>query len=263
MSVIMDDGYKIITGAMDAEDIVALRECYKAIIYEILEREDVTHASLFQFQRDTNTLQDLHNLVIACGNVAPSVISSSMSAFMQTLRFKSVLSSNKLQSAIREHIWPSVQKDHLVSSDENFRVDLPSSFKKEDEKYSLGWHQESAYFDKNVSHENGIVLWIPLFDVNQEGGALKVACGSHKSGKVSHHYEYKDKQNKKNLRATIPPDLIAEYKDQVKTVEVSAGDIVAFHFNLFHSGGVNLDPNYARLTIQSRLSFFSDDGFRF
>ena len=228
-----------------------------------MERENQIPAALTQFQRNTGMTQDLHDLVITCGNVLPSVISSSMSAFMQTLRFKALLSSDKLQSFVLEHIWPNVQRDHLVSSDENFRVDLPASFEKEDEKYSLGWHQESAYFEKNVSHENGVVLWIPFFDVTHENGALRVVRGSHRSGKVDHQYEFKDKKNKKNLRATIPPATIADYDDKIQTVEVSAGDIVAFHFNLFHSGGVNSNPSYARLTIQSRLSFFSDSSFRF
>ena len=92
MGFILDDGYKVIKGTIDADEIVALRQCYKAIIHEVLERQHETHEALNHFQRNTNAPQDLHDLVIACGNVAPSVISSSMSAFMQTLCFKSLLS---------------------------------------------------------------------------------------------------------------------------------------------------------------------------
>ena len=114
----------------------------------------------------------------------------------------------------------------------------------EQKKYSLGWHQESGYFDKHVSHKEGYVIWLPLMSVSKQQGALRVLPNSSQEGPIPHLTKYLDKENKKNLRKDIPAEITNKYLKNQKIVEVQKGDAAFFHFNTIHSSGQNIDPQY-------------------
>ena len=81
-------------------------------------------------------------------------------------------------------------------TEENFRVDLPQSFKSEKKQFSLSWHQESGYFRNYVSHLKGFVVWIPLLTL-QLREVLGAFPESHLLGPLVHTEYYADPANKK------------------------------------------------------------------
>ena len=92
---------------------------------------------------------------------------------MQTAAFKSFAGNKKYLENISDIVFGSDCYNQLIVTEENFRVDLPQSFKSEKKQFSLSWHQESGYFTNYVSHSKGLVVWIPLFDTSAEAGSLK------------------------------------------------------------------------------------------
>lgn len=139
----------------------------------------------------------------------------------------------------------------LVLTQPRLRVDLPNEYASNKKKIHLGFHQESGYFKKNVSHSTGIVLWIPIFDCSETEGALKVLRSSHKNGLIEHQTWYEDQANLKHKRARVPSGVTEQYSEE--TIEAQSGDIAFQKFFLIHRSGDNFS-NRVRYTIVARFS---------
>lgn len=88
---------------------------------------------------------------------------------------------------------------------------LPNTLALEDKKFSLGWLQESGYFDNYVSYQDGWVIWLPLFACKREQGALLCLDGSSSLGALQHESVVLDKVNNKNIRMLVPEKVIEKY----------------------------------------------------
>lgn len=248
--------FGIIKSAFDNIEMTHLQKTCYDILNTILLRSNLGDLSSF-------SEEVFHEKFIQTASVHPEIITQVINTFMNTAAFNNFLSSTKMQKLIAREIFSNEHLDGMIITEQNFRIDLPSNFTEEEKKYSLGWHQESSYFTKNVSHSNGFVVWIPLFDVSRIQGAMKIIPNSSGEGPIKHNYEYKDKKHKKNLRAIIPIDILREYESKEVCLELNKGDMAFFNFNTFHSGGLNNDLNYVRCTFQARIASFLDSSFIF
>ena len=65
----------------------------------------------------------------------------------------------------------------ITLTDVELRLDPPN-----DERNSLGWHQDSSYFRQNENVSNGLVLWTPVVYITKNMGRLEFLKDSHTLG---------------------------------------------------------------------------------
>jgi ectoine hydroxylase-related dioxygenase (phytanoyl-CoA dioxygenase family) len=115
-----------------------------------------------------------------------------------------------------------------------FRIDVPFETKE-----LAFWHQDDFYVKGN---DEELTVWIPLFDTLIQNGPLQVMPGSHKMGKIPHTLQI----GKKNLPLGI-------YSNEIKYVEMLAGDALFFSSYLLHSSSINISEQI-RHSIQLRYT---------
>src|SRR6202021_1462999 len=107
---------------------------------------------------------------------------------------------------------------------------------------SFGWHQDSGYVVGNggpPDHLPYLTCWCPLDDATAEDGTVRLIpfSANPKSRGILPH----ERQPKSN-------DLVAQADVvQMRTVEASAGSVVAFSSRLLHSTGPNLSSRLRRV----------------
>lgn len=99
------------------------------------------------------------------------------------------------------------------------------SLAKAEEFYKVPPHQDWRSMQGSL---NSMVVWVPLADVSEELGALKVIPESHKHGLM---------ESKENIWYRQIEDVD---KDSFISVEVEAGDALFFSSFLIHSSGNNV-----------------------
>ena len=133
-----------------------------------------------------------------------------------------------------------------------FRMDEPKK-----NSHTLDWHQEQVSYDQNDDGNNGLVVWIPLQDVNKIDGTLDVCIGSHKEGflQPTHAGTYGNIQNTKKF---LSDDVAKNYEQ--KSVDMKMGDALFVSMLVLHKSG-NMDyANRLRFTVTMRIhNSFSKD----
>ena len=112
------------------------------------------------------------------------------------------------------------------------RMDAPN-----DDRNSLEWHQEAAYYRQNRVPGHGIVVWTPLHDLTREHGPVIVCPGSHTRGLLDVAGTGKGDYHK-SQQYQLPEDVVAQYEPH--QVVANAGDALFFHMSLFHRSGANV-----------------------
>jgi hypothetical protein len=111
-----------------------------------------------------------------------------------------------------------------------FRMDAPL-----DTRNVLDWHQDQSYFPANVNGLHSLVVWIPLQDVTQTTGAIRVRPGSHREGHIA------PKPAEGTHRGTSQQyaigDDVSHYPETV--LEMKAGNGLFFPMTLVHASGPN------------------------
>jgi ectoine hydroxylase-related dioxygenase (phytanoyl-CoA dioxygenase family) len=110
-----------------------------------------------------------------------------------------------------------------------FRCDMPV-------KGQSIFHQHQDYV-YNIGSNNSVTVWIPLQDVDESMGALKVEPRSHKNGIYP---------NKKGI-------IKKEYKFDFLSVPIEFGNALIFNQKLVHQSGENIS-NQIRFSIQLRFT---------
>ena len=121
-----------------------------------------------------------------------------------------------------------------------------------EDKYLFPWHQDYPYIQDS---EDGVVYWIPLQDVNERNGALRIAIGSNAAG--VRPVRLVDPQNKnRNGARTIElaDESIVETFPQIP-VPMRTGDVLVFSSLLLHKSQPNLSDR-TRWTLQVRHGNF-------
>lgn len=114
-----------------------------------------------------------------------------------------------------------------------------------DQTTTLAWHQDSFYYGGVVAdHLQVLSVWIPLVDVDQRNGCLKVVPGSHHFGLVPAH------ANQNNHQEPVAP--ISTYGTPVDE-PMQVGDVFFFHNHTLHASGEN-STDQVRWSIDLRYS---------
>lgn len=126
-----------------------------------------------------------------------------------------------------------------------FRMDEPRK-----NSHTLDWHQERVSYKQNDDGKNGLVIWIPLQNVNKEKGTLDVCVGSHKDGfmEPTHSGTYGNIQDTKKF---LSNEIAENYKQQ--SIEMNAGDALFVSMLVIHKSGNMDNANKFRLTATMRI----------
>jgi ectoine hydroxylase-related dioxygenase (phytanoyl-CoA dioxygenase family) len=133
-----------------------------------------------------------------------------------------------------------------------FRMDEPKK-----NTHTLDWHQERVSYDQNENGTNGLVVWIPLQNVDEKKGTLDVCIGSNKAGHIepTHSGTYGNIQSEKKF---LSDDVIKKFK-QV-SVEMEMGDVLFVSMLAIHKSGNMDNASRFRLTVTTRIhNTYSND----
>ena len=108
---------------------------------------------------------------------------------------------------------------------------------------TLPWHQDSGYYGPASLALPILSLWIPLVDVNERNGCLKVIPGSNKWGLLP---------SQSNGMHLVPTEDV-EARGEPRSLPMRAGDILAFGQYTFHASGEN-SSDEVRWSIDLRYS---------
>ena len=126
-----------------------------------------------------------------------------------------------------------------------------------DERNSLGWHQDSSYFRQNLSGKNGIVIWMPLHDLDKKLGPLELLQHSHRLGPLN----VKKKKSKSKLyssKRNIDPKYLKKYKKLI-CKELKVGDALLTDLDLVHRSGKNISKKFRKSLIGRYHKLLSKD----
>ena len=251
-----ENGFIILDNVIEMDALENAKKTFEKLLSKIF--------SLRLKNNDNNIFKskNYHQKIMYLSKHYPYVLTDAINSFHNSLPFFYLCFQKKLIERLLKDVFVNTDSfENLMIIKKNFRIDLPSSMKKEKKNFSLGWHQESAYFQNNVSLLKGIIVWVPLFDVKPETGGLLVIPGSQKDGPLKHHGDYLNKIEKKHLRTFVNIDKKTEKKSLA--ISCKAGDAVILNFNLLHSSGENRSEDFVRTTFQTRISDFCSSDFNF
>ncbi|AKT38410.1 phytanoyl-CoA dioxygenase family protein [Chondromyces crocatus] len=122
----------------------------------------------------------------------------------------------------------------------------------EREHFLLPWHQDYPYAQDSM---DAVVHWIPLQDVDEQNGCLKVAPGSHELGVVPVKMILPPEGSTHGIRGLqIADPSVVERFPQV-SLPMKFGDVLVFSTLLLHRSQLNLTGE-ARWTAQVRHGNF-------
>ena len=110
-------------------------------------------------------------------------------------------------------------------------------------------HQET-----NMISRDGILLWSPIYDTNEETGGLTVFKGSHKGGFYEHKLDNK-KQGKKSWTKDythIDPNILNKFEKI--NLSVKSRSAVLMINSMVHCGFQMKKEQHARITITERYN---------
>lgn len=111
-------------------------------------------------------------------------------------------------------------------------------------------HQDWASMQGSI---NSIVIWIPLLDINQDLGSIKVIPESHKHGLIT-----TKRLNSFGLVEELPNNT--PLQDKFISYDVKMGDIIVFNAFLVHQSGNNIS-NHFRWSTHFRYNDLEDISF--
>ena len=128
------------------------------------------------------------------------------------------------------------------------RMDHPG-----EDTYLSPWHQEYPY---NLTSDNAVTLWLPLVDVDETNGCLRVAPGTQRLGALP--VRVRDPLNeRRNANETLEiaglEALLARHA--ASPAPTAAGDALVFHTFLLHCSQPNR-TSATRWTLQARYFDF-------
>ena len=121
------------------------------------------------------------------------------------------------------------------------RMDTPN-----DTRNKTAWHQEMQFV-----RNPGLVLWIPLVEITDDIGQLRILEKSHLDGEIAiEGHESSDYTTSKVSKCEIPEKVLEKYKE--KAIKINKGDALFFDNMLIHGSGDNTSKRI-RFTCQTRF----------
>ena len=122
------------------------------------------------------------------------------------------------------------------------RMDTPN-----DTRNKTAWHQEMQF-----ARNPGLVLWIPLVEITDDIGLLRILEKSHLNGEIiTERNEIGDYTTSRVSKCEIPEKILEKYKE--KAIKINKGDALFFDNKIIHGSGDNSSERI-RFTCQLRFS---------
>lgn len=101
----------------------------------------------------------------------------------------------------------------------------------------ISWHQDGYFMDFNTPKY--VTAWIALTDSNENNGCMQVVAKTH-----FHVYPHKQKKDSRNMLTTgltVDKDI---NNDDIRNVELKAGEMSLHHVNLIHGSRPNISSGF-------------------
>ena len=119
-----NNGYGIIKNKFIKDEVKKLKKILEDLIIVITKK----------YTKKEITIKDnenrFHSTIIDLAYKKPDLITYFINTFMQTADFQSFLCSKKIQKLINKNVFKNNEDIPLIINELNFRIDLPSCFKK-------------------------------------------------------------------------------------------------------------------------------------
>ena len=123
----------------------------------------------------------------------------------------------------------------------------PNFFLKESKDGSVvPWHQDAQYWP--LSPARAVIVWLALYDTDEENAAMKIVKGSHNEGIFNHQT---NKASNLVLDQEVSKDQIKE--ENIVSLNLKAGEISLHDDGLLHGSEAN-NSNRRRCGITMRFS---------
>lgn len=170
------------------------------------------------------------------------------SKIYDALQANALLQGIVSQNYIVEYIahLMNISKNCLTLTGAMVRMDFPF-----DEKNRLNWHIEQSYYTYNGRGTEGLVLWIPLVDVDLNNGTIMIKEKSHEMDIDYVDIERVIKSGTPGIseQYRIPDNILEEYN--TINIELNSGDAAIFYMNTLHASGYN-KSDFVRIAIGAR-----------
>tara|TARA_Y100000590_G_scaffold181751_1_gene207101 strand:+ start:7699 stop:8478 length:780 start_codon:yes stop_codon:yes gene_type:complete len=158
------------------------------------------------------------------------------------------LNSNKIIRVASQLI--GCKPEQLISTGNQLRIDVPH-----DKKHRLNWHYDFYKYENKIKFniKSGLILWIPLQDVNKDLGTLEYLKNSYQLKRSS-------KTNSKGYNIIkLKKSMIDGFEK--KKVEANLGDAFIQSFLILHQSGFNMSDKI-RFTLIGRYLNIENKNFK-
>ena len=153
-----------------------------------------------------------------------------------------------IDSRLTDVIASIIGPELMVRGDYWVRPKIPS-----DPRTTLPWHQDSHYYGSSTGVNFGVLtVWIPLIDVDDHNGCLKLVRGSNRYASI---------EARRNDRGQMEPIEDVSKFGTVVSVPMKVGDVLIFTNLTLHASGNNasdqvrwsMDLRYAPFDLSTDL----------
>ena len=147
---------------------------------------------------------------------------------------------SRLTDVIASILGPEI----LLRGDYWVRPKIPG-----DPRTTFPWHQDSHYYGSFTgAHSTVLTVWIPLIDVDDHNGCLKLVRGSNQHASI---------ELRRNEQGKPEPIKDASNFGTVMSVPMKAGDVLVFTNYTLHASGTN-SSDHVRWSIDIRYAPFNE-----
>jgi len=206
-------GYVILRNIINKKLLISLRKNINKVFYKSSKyKKKNFHKDLLQFRK---------------------IKKKNFGYFFDTIQTLSInyqiLTQSKILSTTNKLLKNS--KNCISLTDIALRIDPPI-----DNRNSLKWHQDSSYFRQNNNGFNGLVVWLPVFDVDKKTGTISFLEQSHTIGPQN----IKRRKIRKNFSSqrNIDERLLKDFRE-VEPTSIKPGDAIVMNMDMVHKSSNN------------------------
>ena len=235
ISFFKKEGYILAKKVISLKDIQILRKSIHAALQKVLGSEKVD--KIFNGK-------DPNKQMILLRKKRPDLFAKFFDTLQTLSSIYLAISNEKIINIVSKLL--GINNHALTLTDVGIRLDAPHVTRN-----SLGWHQDSSYYRQNNNGKNGIVLWIPIFEIEKNMGNLQYLRYSHKLGPLN---TPKKKQSGKfaSKKRNINSQSLKNFKEVLKS-KANVGDALLMNHDMVHRSGRNLNKNKVRVTMLARF----------
>ena len=235
VSFFKKEGYILAKKIINLKDIQILRKGMYAALQKILASK--------KMEEKFNSI-NFNKQMILLRKKRPDLFAKFFDTLQTLSSIYLTISNKKILNIVSKLL--GINNHTITLTDVGIRLDTPH-----DNKNALGWHQDSSYYRQNNNGKNGIVLWIPIFEIEKNMGSLQYLRFSHKLGPLN-----TPRKKKSSKFASKKRDISSEnlkYLKEVLDSKANVGDALLMNHDVVHRSGRNLNKKKVRVTMLVRF----------